>query len=373
MPDLRLLPGFVDLGAAFGEPGSEQSETIQSGLAAAEAGGFVAVALEPFTDPPVDTDAQVRLALHRAAGASSALLPLAAATRDQGTLSEMDLMAAAGAAGVHLGDHLPQPGLLRSVLEYAAQLGLVVFVHPSEESLARGGVAHEGAVSEVLGLRGSPALAEEIGLGILLPLVRLTRARVHLCRLSTAVGVAMVREAKAAGLPVTADVGFRHLLATEEAVASFDSNWRLLPPLRTETDRQALWAALRDGTIDAVVSHHRPVPEELKLAEFDRSPAGAIGLETVFPALWTARSRGQTPAFELDDLLGWLVRGPRRVLGLPEAPPAEREGAWWDFDAVWTPGPESLRSLSRNCPEIGQELSPRFVRSRRNGIDLEDC
>lgn len=370
MSDLRLLPGFVDIGAAFGEPGSEQSETMQSGLSAAEAGGFVAVALEPFTDPPVDTDAQVRLALHRAAGSACVLLPLASATRDHGTLSEMDLLAAAGAVGVHLGDALPTPSLLRHVLEYAAQLGLTVFVHPSEETLCRGAVVHEGAISEILGLRGCPSLAEEIGLGILLPLVRLTSARVHLCRLSTAVGVDMVRDAKAAGLPVTADVGFRHLLASEAAVAAFDSDWRVWPPLRTEDDRLALWEGLRDGSVDAIVSGHRPVPEELKLAEFDRSPAGAIGLETMFPALWTARSRGRVPDFSLDDLLGWMVHGPRRVLGLPAAPPAEQEGAWWDFSASWTPTAGNLRSLSRNCPEIGQELSPVFVRSRRSGADL---
>lgn len=369
MPDLRLLPGFVDIGAAFGEPGAEQSETIESGLAAAEAGGFVAVALEPFTDPPIDTDAQVRLASHRAAGSACVLVPLAAATRDHGTLSEMDLLAEAGAVGVHLGESLPSPVLLRYVLEYAAQLGLTVFVHPDEESLCRGAVVHEGVVSEILGLKGSPSLAEEIGLGILLPLVRRTSARVHLCRLSTEAGVRMVREAKAAGLPVTADVGFRHLLATEQAVSSFDSQWRAWPPLRSEADRQALWAGLRDGTIDCIVSHHRPVPEELKLAEFDRSPSGAIGLETVFPALWTARSRGLVD-FSLDDILRWLVHSPRRILGLPPAPSTDIEGTWWDFGASWTPSADSLRSLSSNCPEIGQELSPVRLRSRREGRDL---
>lgn len=369
MPDLRLLPGFVDIGAAFGEPGSEQSETIESGLAAAQAGGYVAVALEPFTDPPIDNDAQVRLALHRSAGAACALLPLAAATRDHGTLSEMDLLSEAGAVGVHLGDFLPEPALLRSVLEYAAQLELTVFVHPAEESLCRGAVVHEGTVSEVLGLKGCPSLAEEIGLGILLPLVRRTRARVHLCRLSTAVGVRMVREARSEGVPVTADVGFRHLIATEDAVASFDSNWRVWPPLRTEEDRVALWEGLRDGTIDAVVSHHGPVPEEQKLAEFDRSPSGAIGLETLFSALWTARTLGRIPEFTLEEILGWLVHGPRRVLGLPPAPPTEREGVWWDFSATWVPSSANLRSLSRNCPEIGQELSPVLAGYRRDGAE----
>jgi len=370
MPDLRLLPGFVDLGVAFGEPGAEQAETVQSGLRAAVRGGFSSVVLEPFTEPAIDTDAQVRLALQRAEGAECTLLVLGSATRDQGALTEMDLLAEAGAVGVHLGEHLPDPGLLRSVLEYAVQRHLPVFVHPAEPSLSRGAVVHEGVVSETLGLKGCPSLVEEVGLGILLPLVRLTGARVHLCRLSTARGVAMVRQARAEGLPVTADVGFRHLLATEAAVEGFDANWRVWPPLRGESDRQALWEGLRDGTIDAVVSHHRPVPDELKLAEFDRSPVGAIGLETVFPALWTARNRGETPEFALEDLVSWLCDGPRRVLGLPSAPPAEQDGTWWDFGAGWIPCDTNLASLSRNCPEIGRNLSPSFAGLRRGGCDI---
>ena len=370
MSDLRLLAGFVDLSCAFGEPGAEQAETIHSGLLAAARGGFAAVVLEPFTDPPIDTDAQVCLALQRADSADCQLLPLASATRDKGALTEMDLLAEAGAVGVHLGDLLPDAGLLRSVLEYAAQRLLPVFVHPAESSLARGGVVHEGGVSEMLGLKGCPSVVEEVGLGILLPLVRRTGARVHLCRLSTAEGVEMVRAARAQGLPVTADVGFRHLVATEDAVAGFDANWRVWPPLRTERDRQALWEGLRDGTIDAIVSHHHPVPDELKRAEFDRSPAGAIGLETLFPALWTARLEGRVPGFGLDDVHRWLCEGPRRVLGLPPAPSAEIDGSWWDFGDSWTPSDATLSSLSRNCPEIGRELTPRFVRLRRGGCDI---
>lgn len=370
MADLRLLPGFVDLGCAFGEPGAEQAETIHSGLEAALRGGFSAVVLEPFTDPPIDNDAQVRLAQHRAEGAPCILHVLGAATRSHGTLSEMDLLAEAGAVGVHLGDRLPEAGFLRSVLEYAAQRHLPVVVHPAEHSLCEGAVAHEGVVAERLGLKGVPSIAEEIGLGILLPLVRATGARVHLARLSTRRGVDMLRSARAEGLPLSADVGFRHLLATEEAVEGFDTNWRLWPPLRTESDRLALWEGLRDGTIDAIASDHRPVPDELKRAEFDRAPAGSIGLETVFPALWTAREKGATPAFDVSDVVRWLADGPRKVLGLPPTPPAEQEGTWWDFGQRWTPRPSSLRSLSGNCPEIGESLSPVFVRVRREGCDI---
>jgi len=132
----------------------------------------------------------------------------------------------------------------------------------------------------------------------------------------------------------------------------------------------ALWEGLRDGAIDCIVSSHHPVPDELKRAEFDRSPPGAIGLETLFPALWTARAQGLVPQFTLDELAAWLVDGPRRVLGLPAAAPAEQDGTWWDFEGTWIPSDDTLSSLSRNCPEIGQKLSPVFAGLRRGGCDI---
>lgn len=370
MSESVLLPGFVDLGASFGEPGHEQAESIASGLAAAARGGYVAVALEPFTDPPIDSDAQVRLALHRAEGASVRLMPMAAAAREGGKLSEMALLGEAGAVGVSLGDALPaSPVFLRHVLEYATQRGLTVFVHPCEPGFLAEGCVHEGLVSDRLGLRGIPGYAEEIGLGILLPLVRATGARVHLSRLSTAEGVGKLREAKREGLPLTGDVGFRHLLRDETAVETFDAQWRLVPPLRTRADRGALWEALLDGTLDAVCSHHRPVSSEEKLAEFDRSPAGATGLETAFGALWSARGTDGVPVFTLEQAMAWFCHGPRRVLGMATAPAPEEEGTWWDFEATWVPGEGNLASLSRNCPEIGHELNPVAVRLRRAGKD----
>ena len=359
-----LLPGFCDLGCAFGEPGSEQAETIRSGLRAAARGGFSLVAMEPFTTPAIDTDAQVQLVRSLAAGSPCGLAPLAAATREKGALSEMALLREAGAVAVSLGDTLPHSAcFLRSVLEYAAQNDLRVFVHPCEPTLAAEGTVHEGPVAERQGLSGIPSVAEEIGLGILLPLVRRTRARVHLSRLSTAHGANLVREAKLEGLPVTADVSFRHLIRDESALEGFPSEWKLFPPLRAESDRKALLQGLRDGTIDAIVSLHRPVPAEVKMTEFDRSPYGAIGLETCFPALRTA-----FPDEPVSHWIQWLSTGPRRVLGLAPADP-DREGTWWDLEATWTPRIEDLASRSRNCPEIGEELLSRPLRLRRDGED----
>lgn len=377
MNDRRLLPSFCDLGCAFGEPGFEQAETIQSGLRAAARGGYSVVALEPFTDPPIDNDAQVQLALTRARQTASGavapscqLLPLAAAAREKGTLTEMTLMKAAGAVGVSLGDTLPKSAaFLRSVLEYATQAGLTVFAHPSEATLSDEGMVHEGEVAERLGLRGIPRDAEEIGLGILLPLVRRTGAKVHLSRLSTAVGVRMVRAAKATGLRITADVGFRHLLRDESALGDFDVDHKIFPPLRGADDRMALWEGLLDGTIDAICSMHRPVSAETKTSEFAVSPYGAIGLETCFAALCTENGRGGNPEVAPSRWIDWLSTHPRRILGLKPAH-LEQEGTWWEFGESWTPSDANLASRSRNCPEIGRTLSPVAVALRRNGHDI---
>jgi dihydroorotase len=360
-----LLPGFCDLGCAFGEPGFEQAETIRSGLASAARGGYSVVAMEPFTDPVIDTDAQIQLVRHLAADSFCSLVPIAAATRQKGALSEMALLREAGAGAVSLGDVLPaSASFLRSVLEYAAQNDLVVFLHPCDASLAAEGIVHEGRVAERLGLRGIPSVAEEIGLGTVLPLVRRTGARIHLSRLSTAQGVSMVREARLEGLPVTADVSFRHLLEDESILEGFPSQWKLFPPLRTESDKQALWQGLLDGTLDAISSLHRPVPTEAKVAEFDLSPYGAIGLETCFSALRTAQ-----PDIPPGQWALWLSTGPRRVLGLVAANP-DVEGTWWDLEGKWVPEAGKLASRSRNCPELGKTLLSVPKRLRRNGRDI---
>lgn len=370
MSDRKLLPGFCDLGCAFGEPGFEQAETIESGLRAAARGGYSVIALEPFTDPPIDNDAQVRLVQIRAQGASCQLLSVASAAREKGTLSEMTLLKEAGAVGVSLGDTLPRSvAFLRSVLEYATQSGLTVFVHPSEPTLSDEGLVHEGEVAERLGLRGIPEDSEEIGLGILLPLVRRTGARVHLSRLSTSPGVRMLRSAKAAGLAVTADVSFRHLLWDERAIEGFDVNHKVFPPLRGHADRMALWEGLSDGTIDAICSMHRPVSAETKISEFAASPYGAIGLETCFASLVAQSGKNGNPHTEIPQWCQWLSHAPRAILGLPPAN-AEIEGTWWDFAAQWTPSEATLASRSRNCPEIGQSLSPVPVALRRGGHDI---
>ena len=236
--------------------------------------------------------------------------------------------------------------------------------------VAAEGIVHEGPVAERLGLRGIPSLAEEIGLGTLLPLVRRTMARVHLSRISSAVGVSLVREAKVEGLPITADVSFRHLLADESVLEGFPEDWKIFPPLRGATDRSALWSGLRDGSLDAICSLHRPVAAEVKHAEFDKSPYGAIGLETCFPALLTAAKEKAIPRVDLADWVRWLSTAPRKILGLDACDPQD-EGTWWDLERTWEPSVANLASRSGNCPEIGRSLLGSPLRLRRSGMDLE--
>ncbi len=362
-----LLPGFVDLDPWFGEPGSEQAETVASGLLAAVRGGYVLVAPDPHTQPAIDNDAQVSQLLSRGQGSACGIVAMAAAIRE-GDLSEMSLIAKSGAHILSLGDVLPKDTcLIRSLLEYAAQAHMTVMVHPCDPWLAGKGVVHEGAVAERMGLAGIPAIAEEIALGKLLPLVRLTGARVHLSRISSERGMLMVREAKEQGLSITADVSFRHLLWNETAVEGYDVRQKLFPPLRSELDRKALWAGMLDGTFDAIISGHRPVAAEEKEREFDKSPAGAIGLETCFPLLWSERGH-KAPEFSVDQAAEWLCHGPRRVLGLPEAPSTECEASVWR-EEPWTF--ETPASRSCNCPELGSALSLRLVQLVRDGQRID--
>jgi dihydroorotase len=358
-----LLPGFVDLNTFLGEPGFEQSETVASGLLSAVRGGYVLVAPDPFTEPHIDNDAQVSQLLFRAQGQPCAVVAVAAATRGE-QLSELGLIKAAGARAVSLGKRLPKNTLLlRSVLEYGAQTGLTILVHPCDPWISEVGVVHQGPIAERMGLAGIPAIVEEIALGVLLPLVRATGARVHLMGLSSELGLRMLRQARDQGLPVTADVSFRHLLANESAILGYDVNARLYPPLRAETDRKALWAGLMEGSIDAITSGHRGISAEEKEREFDKSPAGAIGLETCFAALWSARG-SLVPSFTLEDAARWLCHGPRQVLGLGAAPDPSIEGSVWSEES-WTVG--NLASRSHNCPELGQVLGLRLKALVRQG------
>ncbi|HEX9643583.1 MAG TPA: dihydroorotase [Acidimicrobiia bacterium] len=276
-------PGFVDLHTHLREPGGEYKEDIASGTAAAAAGGYTAVVAMPNTDPAVDAGHLARFVAERGAAAGYVdVMPAGclSAGRRGTALAHLDEL---WEAGVRLftddGDSVEDAGLLRRAMEYLQQLGGVVVQHAIDRGLAAGGHMHEGTVSSRLGMQGVPALAEEIVVARDLALVRLTGARYHIQHVSTAGTVALVAEAKAAGLPVTAEVTPHHLAFCHDDVATTDPVFKMMPPLRTAEDRRVLRAALEEGVIDVVATDHAPHAPHEKDVPFEEAPNGVIGLE----------------------------------------------------------------------------------------------
>jgi dihydroorotase len=361
---LVVAPGLIDLAARLREPGQEHAGLLESELAAAAAGGVTSLVCPPDTDPTLDEPGLVEMLKFRARKLSRCrLFPLGALTRGlQGeVLTEMAELTRAGCVGfsqaeVALRDTL----VLQRALLYAATYGYTVWLRPQDPWLG-GGVAGSGAVATRLGLAGVPAAAETIALHTIFELVRATGgkdgARVHLCRLSSAAGVALLRAAKAEGLPVTADVSINSLHLTDVDIGYFDAAMRLAPPLRQQRDRDALRAALADGTIDALVSDHMPVSADEKTLPFAEAVPGASGLELLLSlALHWAESDGAS----LARALAAVTCEPARVLGSAIGPLAASAGRLveggiadvcvFDPAARWQVTPQALRSQGKHTP-----------------------
>lgn len=362
--DLHVSAGWLDLSCVVGEPGFEHREDFVSAAAAAAQGGFTEVVLMPDALPLTQTRAAISYALTRTARLPVRFHPLAAATADAAgsDLTEMRDLREAGAAGFSDGPAHPlqRAEVLVRALQYSAPLGAVVFNRAEHRGLSEGGQMHEGDVSTLLGLRGLPALAEEVQLARDLQLLGYAGGRLHVSQVSTAGAVALLRQAKADGLPVTADVAAHQLAFTDEVLTAFDTRYKVRPPFRSAADIDALLEGLRDGTLDAVVSAHQPHDPEEKDLEFDLAEFGAIGLETAFSVLHTFGGEG----LGLDGLLSKLVSGPRAVLGWAVPRIAEGEEVnltCFDPTQSWVPTPETTRSKARNCPFYGQTLRGRVV------------
>ena len=357
---LVVAPGLVDLAARLREPGQEHAGMLESELAAAAAGGVTSLVCLPDTDPPLDEPGLVEMLKLRARKISRCrLFPLGALTRglEGRALAELGELTQAGCIGfsqaeVPVSDTL----VLMRALQYAATFGYTVWLRPQDAWLGQG-VAASGAVATRLGLSGVPVQAETIALATILELVRATRARVHLCRLSSAAGVALLRAAKAEGLPVTADVSINSLHLTDVDIGFFNPDMRLAPPLRQSADRAALRAALADGTLDALVSDHVPVADDMKTLPFGEAEPGATGLELL---LGLALRWGADTGLPLARSLACVTSGPVRVLGeaigsLASSAGRVVEGGVADlclFDpaAEWTVEPGALVSQGRHTP-----------------------
>ncbi len=312
---LVVAPGLVDLAARLREPGQEHEGMLESELAAAAAGGVTSLVCLPDTDPVLDEPGLVEMLKFRARKLSRCrLFPLGALTRklEGATLTEMVELTEAGCVGFSQADvALADTLVMLRALQYAATHGYTVWLRPQDAALGNG-VAAQGAVATRLGLSGVPVIAETIALHTIFELVRVTQARVHLCRLSSAAGVALLRAAKAEGLPVTADVSIHSLHLTDIDIGYFNADMRLTPPLRQGADRDALRAALADGTIDALVSDHNPVAEDMKNLPFGEAEPGATGLELL---LSLALRWGQDLGLPLGQTLARVTVDPVRVLG----------------------------------------------------------
>lgn len=364
-----VMPGLVDLQVRLREPGHEHEGMLASEMAAAVAGGVTSVVCPPDTEPVLDEAGLVEMLRHRAKRLHHArLYPLGALTRNlQGeSLTEMLQLTQAGCVGFSQAEvPLANTQVLQRALQYAASFGYSVWLRPQELHLGKG-VAASGPLATRMGLSGVPVAAETIALHTIFELVRATGARVHLCRLSSAAGVALVRQAKAEGLPVSCDVSINSLHLTDVDMGYFDSRMRLNPPLRQQRDRDALRTGLADGTIDALVSDHTPVDEDAKALPFAQSEPGATGLELL---LSLAFKWAQDAGVPLPRALATVTSQPAGVIGSALGELAASAGRLvvggvadvcvFDPQAAWTVTPVALRSQGHHTPFEGYELPGR--------------
>ena len=358
-----VCPGLVDLSARLREPGYEYKATLESEMAAAVAGGVTSLVCPPDTDPPLDEPGLVEMLKHRARSLNQAhVYPLGALTQGlKGErITEMAELLDAGCIAFSQADVplLDNEVLLRA-MQYASTFGYPVWLRPRDAALGRDGVAHDGQVATRLGLAPIPAIAETVALSTILLLVRETGARVHLCRLSTADGVDMVRQAKSLGINVTCDVSANQVHLSEMDIGYFDSNFHLVPPLRSIRDRDALRRGAQDGTVDAICSDHTPVDEDAKQLPFGESEPGATGLELLLALTLKWSDEAKIP---LPTALAKVTSEPARILGIRAGAidaGANADLCVFDPQARWKVTPATLKSQGKNTPFSGYEMCGR--------------
>ncbi len=363
---LIVTPGLIDMHVHLREPGREEDETIETGTRAALAGGFTSVACIPNTEPPIDSQAAVEFIRQKAARADTCNVFVVACVsrgREGKELAEIGRLVEAGAVAFSDdGSPVYDAELMRRALEYCRMFDKPILAHEEVLELSRGGVMHEGLVSLVLGLPGMPAAAEEVMIGRDVALAETTGGRVHAMHVSTAGGVALIRDAKRRGIRITAEACPHHFTLTDESLRGFDANCKMSPPLRTAADVEAIIEGLVDGTIDCIATDHAPHAREKKLLEIDRAPFGILGLETAVGLSVTrlvATGRIGWPRFV--EALSLL---PARILGLPRGtlqPGAVADITLIDPALSWRVDASHFASKSINTPFDGWTLQGRAV------------
>ncbi len=363
-----LTPGWFDLQANFCDPGEEHKEDLTTGRAVAMAGGFTEIAVLPNTRPVIQAKNDIEYIKRGNRNSLVQLWPVAAISKDTAGENFTEILDLQAAGAVAFSDGLVplwNTDLLRKSLQYVQKFNGLVIDRPQEQWLSRFGVMNEGVNSALLGMKGVPALAEDIAVARDLQLLEYTGGKLHLANISTAKSVALIRRAKKKGLQVTCDVAIHQLLYTDDNILEFDSNFKVSPPLRTAKDIKALVKGLLDGTIDALVSAHQPQDEESKNLEFDQAACGMNNMQVALPMVLMLQDR-----VPLELLLTRLTTGPRAVLGLPGPVidkgavanltlfrPAEK----WQYDA------RTNLSKSANSPLFGQEVTGKVLAVANNG------
>ncbi len=369
---LIVMPGLVDVAARLREPGYEYRATLESEMDAAMAGGVTSLSCPPDTDPPLDEPGLVEMLKHRARMLNKArVFPVGALTYGLkgAELTEMVELSEAGCKAFSQADTpLTDTRVLMRAMQYAATFDYRVWLRPRDAFLAKDGVAHDGEVATRLGLPAIPVVAETIALATMLQLTKETGVKLHICRISSAEGVAMVREAKRNGLPVTCDVSMNHIHLSEMDIGFFDSNCHLIPPLRSQRDKAALRSAVLDGTIDAVCSNHSPVDEDAKQLPFAEAEAGATGMELLLPLIlkWAEQEN-----VSLLDALSRVTINPAQLLGVKTghlSVGAHADVCVFDPKATWKVEPAALKSQGKNTPFNGYNMQGRVRHTIVEGL-----
>ena len=364
IPNLHISQGWMDSSVSFGEPGYEDRETIENGLKVAAKSGFTAVALQPNSNPTIDNQAQVRFVLDRAKNQATTLYPIGALTKgSEGTdLAELFDMKNAGA--IAFGDYkkaLQNANLQKIALQYIQDFDGMVIAFCQDSSLKGIGIANEGVVSTKLGMKGIPALAEELQVARNLFLLEYTGGKLHIPTISTQGSIKLIKDAKAKGLKVTCSVAVHNLVLNDEMLMGFDTRYKVLPPLREEATRKVLVEAVLDGTIDCITSDHNPLDIEHKKLEFDLAKDGTIGLESTFGALLTVLPLEVVVEKLNANKLVFNTENPS--IGIDN----KADISLFTTGDNWTFGKENILSKSKNSAFLGQKMRGKAIGIYNNG------
>lgn len=354
LENLHVSTGWFDSSVSFGEPGFEDRETISNGLSTAAKSGFTAVALQPNCHPIADNQAAILFSKNKSANQATTLFPIGALTKNSEGKDLAELFDMKNSGAIAFGDYnknLGNSNLMKIALQYVQDFDGLVIAFSQDELLKGVGVANEGIVSTRLGLKGIPALAEELQIARNLFILEYTGGKLHIPTISTAKSAELIREAKQKGLQVTCSVAVHHLVMTDEKLESFDTRYKVTPPLRDDFNRKALQDAVLIGTIDTITSDHNPIDIEHKKMEFDLAKNGTIGLESAFGALLTV--------LPLETVIEKFIEG-RKIFGI-EIPKIEEgskaEISLFNPDEKWTFSKETILSKSKNSAFLGQEMT----------------